>query len=107
MVKQLSESGSLYNYYKRVILIRQANPEIARGVYKAVSVADSKVGGFVSTWKGSSVLVLHNPSQSGATVDLAALKLDFTQITAFIGMGQATLDGTSLRIDGQTSVVLR
>ena len=107
VAKQLSQSDSLYNYYKRLILIRQANPEIARGEYKAVSVPDSKVGGFVSTWKGSSVLVLHNPSQSSATVDLSALKLDYGELFAFIGAGEASLEGTTLRIDGQTSVVLR
>ena len=53
---------SLYTYYKRLILIRRANPEIARGEYRAVTVPDSKVGGFVSTWQGSTVCVLHNTS---------------------------------------------
>ena len=104
---QLSREDSLYTYYKRLILIRRANPEIARGDYRALSVPDSKVGGFVSTWKGSSVCVLHNPSQSSATVDLAALGLDFSRISAFIGAEEASLEGSVLRLGGQTSVVLR
>ncbi|MBR3585223.1 MAG: hypothetical protein IKO00_04310, partial [Oscillospiraceae bacterium] len=104
---QLDRGRSLYNYYKRLILIRRANPEIARGTYTAVSVPDSKVGGFVSTWEGSAVCVLHNPSQGAKTIDLASLGLEFDTIAAFIGAGEATLEGSSLRLEGQTSVVLR
>ncbi len=107
LFEQLGQDSSLYTYYKRLILIRSANPEIARGEYRAVTVPDSKVGGFVSTWNGSSVLVLHNPSTGTKTVDLAALGLDYTELAAVIGMEDASLEGTSLRIGGQTSVVLR
>ena len=107
LYEQLGQDSSLYTYYKRLILIRSANPEIARGEYRAVTIPDSKVGGFVSTWNGSSVLVLHNPSRSSSTVDLAALGLDYTELAAVIGMEDASLEGTSLHIGGQTSVVLR
>ena len=107
LADQLDKSYSLFNYYKRLILIRRANPEIARGDYRAVTVPVSKVGGFVSTLEGSSVLVLHNPAGSAKTMDLAALGLDFHELVAVIGMGEASLDGTSLTIEGQTSVVLR
>ena len=107
LAQQLGQGQSPYNYYKRLLLIRRANPEIARGEYHAVSVPDSKVGGFVSTWNGSSVCVLHNTTLGTKTVDLAALDLDFTEIAACIGMGEAELEGTSLRLGGQTSVVLR
>ena len=60
----------------------------------------------MATWQGSSVLVLHNPSTGTKTVDLAALGLDYTELTAVIGM-DAGLEGTTLTLGGQTSVVLR
>ena len=104
---QLGQGSSLYTYYKRLILIRRANPEIARGEYSAVSVPDSKVGGFVSTYEGSSVCVLHNPSLGEKTIDLTSLGLDFDSIAAFIGAGEASLEGSMLTLGGQTSVVLR
>lgn len=107
VLAQLDQGSSLYNYYKRLILIRRANPEIARGDYTAVSVPDSKVGGFVSEYEGSAVCVLHNPSQSAKTLDLTALGLDFDTVAAFIGAGEASLEGSTLRLEGQTSVVLR
>ena len=105
---QAAQENSLYNYYKKVILLRKANPEIARGSYTALKLTDTKAGGFVAEWNGSKALVLHNPSGSAATLDLAALDLSaFTAISGFVGMGRATLEGTSLTLDGQTSVVLR
>ena len=107
LADQKGDPASLFSYYKRLIMIRRANPEIARGEYRAVSVPDSKVGGFVSTWKGSSVCVLHNPSRNEKTVDLAALGLDFSQISAYIGLGEASLAGSVLTLGAQTSVVLR
>ena len=67
-----------------------------------------KVGGFVSTWNGSSVAVLHNTTQRTITVDLAEVTdLPFAGISAAVGFGGATLEGTVLTLEGQTSVVLR
>ena len=106
--EQKTQDYSLYTYYKKVILLRKANPEIARGDYSPVTVPDSKVGGFVSAWNGSKALVFHNSTGNSATLDLAALGLtDFTAISGFVGMGEAKLEGTTLTLDSQTSVVLR
>ena len=103
--EQMNDKDSLYTYYKKLIMIRKANPEIARGVYHAMEVPGTKLGGFYATWQGSRILVLHNTTGSAATVDLS--KLGVTEIRAFIGMGGAGLDGTTLTLDGQTSVVLK
>jgi len=103
----LSGGYSLYNYYKRLIMIRSANPEIARGEYKALSFEGTKTGGFICTYEGSSVAVIHNTSKSASSIDLAAAGLDGAQLSAYIGMGSAEISGTELKIEGQTSVVLR
>jgi glycosidase len=103
---QVSDPNSLYTYYKKLIMIRKANPEIARGEYHAVNVTENKVGGFTSTLNGKTVLVLHNPSMSGQTVDISQFG-SFTTLCAVIGIESATLDGTTLTIGGQTSVVIR
>ena len=104
---QKGDPDSLYNYYKRLIAIRTANPEIARGDYRAVSVPDSKVGGFTATLDGSTVCVLHNTTISAKTVDLSALGLSFTQLCAVAGQESASLEDGILTIGAQTSVVLR
>lgn len=100
--------NSLYNYYKRLLMIRHANPEIACGQYTALDFQGTKVGGFLCEANGSIVAVLHNTSQSDRTVDLsAATDLPFNQIAAVIGVGSASLEGTQLTLEGQTSAVLR
>ena len=110
---QLGNGASLYNYYKKLIMIRKANPEIALGEFTPLSFSDTRVGGFVSTYEGSCVCVIHNTTGSTETIDLSeATGLSFTEINASIGyIGEdyveASLDGTILTIPAQTSVVLR
>lgn len=108
-VKDQENNGdSLMNYYKRLIMIRKANPEIALGDYTALDFKDTKIGGFVSTYEGSSVCVIHNTTSSTGTVDLSTVTdIGFNEINATAGFGSATLDGSILTIDEQTSVVLR
>ena len=103
--EQKADEYSLYTYYKKLIMIRKANPAIARGEYKAVSIEGSKVGGFTSTLDGTTVLVLHNPSRGPQTIDLSAIG-DFATLRAVIGLEEATLEGATLTLGGQTSVVI-
>ena len=105
VAEQITDPDSLYTYYKELLMVRMANPEIARGEFTAYSAPGSKVGGFFAAWNGSTVLVLHNTSQSSATVDISDLGV--TQLKNVIGVEDASLDGTSLKLGGQTSVVLR
>ena len=107
-VKDLARmSDSLLNHYKQLIMIRKANPEIARGEYKALSFAD-KMSGFTCTWQGSTVAVLHNTTGRTITVDLSlATDTPFTVVSAVAGVGQGKLEGTLVTLDGQTSIVLR
>ena len=108
-VRDLQEqSYGIYTYYKKLLMIRKANPEIARGDITPLVFRDSKAGGFICTWQGSSVAVVHNTTTRNVTLDLSgATDLSFGELYAVIGMGTAQLDGTVLTLDGQTSVVLR
>lgn len=116
---QSCDAASLYNHYKKLLMIRQANPEIARGSYEALHFSGTKAGGFVATWEGSSVCVLHNTTGSTVTLDLSTVtSLSFTEIRAVVGVEgmmdpdgniitcEATLEGTIVTLSPQTSVVL-
>lgn len=108
VAEQRVNENSLYTHYKKLIAIRKANPEIAYGSYTALKLSDTKAGGFVCTHEGSSVLVLHNPTTEAVQIDLSALTdVAVTVISAYAGLGGATLNGTVLTLDGQTSAVLR
>ncbi|MCR5664026.1 MAG: hypothetical protein K6G17_03995 [Oscillospiraceae bacterium] len=103
--EQTADADSLYNYYKRLILIRKANPAIARGDYTAWASDDGRLGGFYASWQGETVMVIHNTSLSPASVDLA--ELGVTELRAFIGVNEASVDGAKLTLGAQTSAVLR
>ena len=127
------EDLSLLTYYKRLIMIRKANPEIARGSYTALKINGSKAGGFVSVYDGTAVMVLHNTTTQEVRIDLASLDYSgvkelsvnasyFNLVAAQAGLGKqefdqndipyypggtATLEGTVLVLSPQTSAVLR
>ena len=108
VAEQLSRADSLYNHYKKVIAIRKANPEIATGTYKALDLRSSDVGGFLSTLDGSQVAVIHNTGVEPVEIDLSQFSdIPCTTLSSFVGMGQATLEGTVLTMAGQTTAVLR
>ena len=105
--EQILAADSLYNHYKKLIAIRKANPEIAYGSFTPLTTG-TDVGGFVAQYEGGTVAVLHNTTTEAVTIDLAALKdVSLTALAAYAGVGTATLEGTTLTIEGQTSVVLR
>ena len=104
---QKTNGASLYNHYKKLIAIRQANPEIAYGQFQALDLKGTKAGGFLSTWQDSTVCVLHNTSTAETQVDLSLIPgFSFESFTA-VGLGGARIEGNILILDAQTSVVLR
>ncbi len=104
---QLSKGDSMYNHYKRLIAIRKANPEIAYGEFTALDLP-GKAGGFLSTWNGKTVAVIHNTTTEAVTIDLSKIEgVSFDVLAAVAGLGGAKLEGTTLTLDPQTSVVLR
>lgn len=103
---QLPDGSSLLSHYKKLIAIRKANPAIAYGEYTPVTGTGSKVGGFLASYEGSTVMVLHNTTTDEKQVDLTKLTdLELTQLAACVG--QAKLEGTTLTMGPQTSVVLK
>ena len=104
----MDQSYSLFHYYRRLIALRKANPEIAGGSYQALKLKKTKLGGFISTMGENSVLVVHNPTDRDLTLELTGPELEgFTAVSGFIGAGSATLEGRVLTMEGQTSAVLR
>ena len=108
---QLEDEGSLYNYYCKLIAIRHKYPAIARGEYNSVTSNYKNVGGFYIEHDGEVFGLFHNNSAIDTlSIDLSACEdLDghtFTKLCDYIGMGAATLEGSILTIDPQTSVII-
>ncbi len=109
VASQIDDESSLLNHYKKLIMIRNANPEIARGEYTPIDFDDLfSFGGFLSTYQNSTVGVFHNLSDYSATVDLSEYTdHEFTVVRAYVGVGTAELNGQTLTISPHTSVVLK
>lgn len=59
--QQLKDKNSLLNYYRRIIKIKNQNPELARGtVTGKQDFDDSTVCAFYTEYKDSKLLVIHN-----------------------------------------------
>ena len=105
---QLGRADSLYNHYKKVIAIRKANPEIAKGTFSPLDVKNPKAGGFLSTLNGKSVAVIHNTTAEPVEIDLSRIAdLPCKNLTSFVGRGDVTLNGTILTIGAKTTAILR
>ncbi|GBU28299.1 alpha-amylase [Treponema sp. R8-4-B8] len=106
---QLPKKTSLLNHYKKLIMLRRANPEIARGAVTALDFSDYAVfGGFVYDYGGSKAAVFHNTGEDEVTVDLSEYTSEnFTVVRGYAGKGSAALKGSVLTLGGFTSVVLK
>ncbi len=108
---QIADENSLYNYYRRLIAIRHEYPAIARGTYTSLSCGQNTFGGFTVTYGEEVLVLLHNTSAETVTYDLSSCtglagKIP-TTLAAFIGSGNATLEGSVLTVGAGTSVILK
>ena len=103
--EQMEKSDSLYNYYARLIALRNKYPAIARGSYSALAFSDTFVGGFSIEYEGETIYLIHNTTSSEKSVDLSKVT-SASEILDYIGQGEASLENGILTISAQISVIL-
>ena len=70
--EQLDDNDSIFNYYRQAIAIRNALPQIARGIPTAETALNTGcVSATRRTWNEESCIILMNISAEDAAVDLA------------------------------------
>ena len=105
---QLADENSLHNYYCKLIALRHEYPAIARGQYKAVDCGSKNFGGFRIEYEGEILGLFHNTSTEEISYDLSKCGgSSFSQLCGAIGTGSAVLDGTTLTVGPQTSVIVK
>lgn len=109
---QRRDPDSLLIHYTEVLSIRHTYPAIARGTYSPIYCGKSTLGGFFVEYGDDDVIILHNTSATATeTINLSSLdKLKgYTsfEILDYVGVSDATLDGTTLVIGPQTTVILK
>jgi alpha-amylase len=103
-----SNPSSLYNHYKKLLAIKKAYPEIARGRYTAININSFFVGGLLFTYNQDKVLVIHNTGENEFSIDLSTISTieTMTKLVSYVGKGQATIANNTLTIEGLTSAIL-
>ena len=108
VAEQIADENSLYHYYCDLIAIRHRYPAIARGIYTSVDCGQKNFGGFSIDYNGEILGLFHNNGTEAVSYDLSRVEgVSVTEICDFIGMGDASLDGTVLTLGPQTSVILK
>lgn len=81
--EQLEDENSLLSFYKRVIALKNQNPEIARGDVTAVDLGNKAVSGYVSSYNDSKVMVIYNVSGKGETVTIPSDKFTVSEVRGY------------------------
>ncbi len=109
---QMKDKNSLYNYYCKLLAIRHKYEGIARGEYVALSCGQKNLGGFVITYEDETIVMIHNNSSTEElSLDLSTCAglagMTISQLCDYIGVSEAKLNGTTLTVGPQTTVILK
>lgn len=81
--EQLEDEDSLLTFYKKVIALKNQNPEIARGTLTAVDLGNDETAGYISTYNDSQVMVIFNLSDEGSTVTVPSDKFTINEVRGY------------------------
>ncbi len=105
---QLADDNSMLAHYGKLLNIRHKYPAIARGTYTSLDCGEKNFGGFSIAYEGETLGLLHNNGSEEIVFDLSELEgVSFTQLCDFVGVGWASLDGSTLTLGPQSSVILK
>ena len=113
--QQLKDEHSILSAYRKLIKIRQQNPEIARGnISEVVNWGDTNCAGIIIEYDGSSVMVIHNVSDEAKEADVSE-KFNNPELRGWSYGDKAAepnkeipkLSSGKLTIPAHTSVVLK
>ncbi|MCD7750905.1 MAG: alpha amylase [Lachnospiraceae bacterium] len=108
--EQLADETSILSYYKEALLMRNQNPEIARGgitIVEELTAGDTAV--ILKTWEESTIAILYNTDSEAVTIDLTGTALEGMELKNCLTVGEEeiTLTDNMVTMPGQSICVLR
>ncbi len=97
---QLADEASLLNVYKTFSTLRNTYPALAEGEMSATSIRDPAIASWYMISGNSKLLVIHNVANSDKTIEV-----DDSMAHCVALLGTAYVDGTSLKLGANSSVV--
>ena len=107
LAEQQNQDGSLYNYYRQAIAIRNALPQIACGIPTVETALNTGcVSAYRKTWGDEGCIILMNIDENSAVVDLTAYA-DWTLAASLSAEGsETTMQGSALQLPAWGVAVL-
>ena len=105
--QQRNTDGSIYNYYRQAIAIRNAIPAIARGrVTAETALNQGCVSAQRKTWNDQSCIILMNIASTAATVDLTDYAVWSLAVSLCTGETDVTLSEGTLQLPAYGIAIL-
>ncbi len=110
--EQIKDNESLINYYRKILLIKERNPEIARGKITVIDVgqANREVCAFACTFNEKKVYVFHNLSEKDILISLDLLDWKNLEIRDFLvtnAEAKPLLKNGSITLPALSTTILR
>lgn len=114
--EQQADASSVYQFYKKVIKVRNQNPEIARGEVEYLEdVSSDTVCVLRKTYDGSQVLLVFVTGAQNESVDLSGVTVndspagDDTEVRAMLTTGEEAImwEGGVAKLPGYSVLVLK
>ena len=109
--KQIDDEESLLNYYKRAILLRNQNPEIARGEIEIVdSLTADEQAVITKTYDGSTIAIVYNTGDEAADIDLSKTALEGMKICGTLTISpkeEIDMDGNTIKMPAKSIAILK
>lgn len=107
LAEQRTDSGSIYNYYRTAIAIRNALPVLSHGVPAAETALNKGcVSAVRKTWNDEACIVLMNIDAQAADVDLSDYAQWQLSASLVVGDEPNVLEGTTLHMPAYGVAVL-
>ena len=104
--EQEKDGDSIYNFVKQVIAIRNANPEIARGVVSVEEkLSNESICAIRKTYEGKEVLLVYNLSTESQEVSLSGVTVNGTEMDLSHAVG-VLLTGEEDMIENGSTITM-
>ncbi len=103
LAEQAQDPGSIYQYVRQAIRLRNQNPEIARGhVAYQDAYSSDRLCVITKSWEGRELLLVFNTGAEAASVDLTGLTVQGKAVSELSVLGELLTGETPAERSGNT-----
>lgn len=108
--EQLADEGSLLNYYKKALTLRNVHPELARGKITVLDkLCEGGTAAVTKTWEDSTIGVLYNIGDQEVTVSLSGTEISGCGLSGMLAAddAEAVLKDDTVTLPAHSIVIVK